>query len=295
MISVVGSANLDLVARVPRLPRPGETVLGDTLQRVCGGKGANQAVAASRLGADVAFVGRVGDDGEGHALRAAFADAGVDIAHVDTDTTHTGIAHIAVDPQGENLIVVSPGANARVDDRDVERARAVLAASDATMLQLEIPIAAVAHAARRAGGLVVLNPAPAQRLDPGLLEMVDVLVPNRTELAVLAGVDEPRTIDEVVAAARVLGLRRMVVTLGQEGVVVLEHDRVDHLPAHQVTAVDATAAGDAFCAALTVQLVQGASLVHAARFANATAAISVTRHGAQPSLPTRTEVDAVLA
>ena len=295
MICVAGSANLDLVVRVDHLPRPGETVLGAGLQRVCGGKGANQAVAAARLGAQLAFIGRVGDDGEGQMLRTALRDAEVDLTHLSTDTVHTGIAHIAVDPQGENLIVVSPGANARVDERDVHAARGVLAACAATMLQLEIPVAAVTRAARLAGGLIVLNPAPAQRLDPDLLALVDVLVPNRTELATLAGVAEPHTVDEVVVAARALHLERMVVTLGQDGVVVLDGGRVDHLPAYEVTAVDATAAGDAFCAGLTVRLVEGATLLEAARFANATAAITVTRRGAQPSLPTRVEVDALLA
>jgi ribokinase len=283
-IAVVGSVNLDIVVAVERHPVPGETVLGGDRVDLPGGKGANQAVAAARLGREVAFVGRVGDDAAGRRLRAGLEREGVDVTHLATDpAAPSGVALIAVAPGGENTIIVSPGANARVDPGDVDAAGALLAEAAVTLLQLEIPQEAVAAAVDAAGGTVVLNPAPApaRALDAELLARVDVLVPNRGELELLGGRGEPS------AVARSLGgPRAVVVTLGAEGALVVEGERVERVPAPAVRAVDTTGAGDAFCGALADALARGAELVEAARWAVTAAALSVERTGAQSGMPT---------
>ena len=292
-VLVVGSANLDVVVPVTRHPVIGETVIGGDHYRATGGKGANQAVACARLGAATSFVGAVGDDDPGRALTAALVEAGVEVSGLHRlDAVPSGLAVIVVDATGENTIVVSPGANDRLTP-DLLPLPA-LAAAGVVLLQLETPLETVAAAAAAATGLVVLNPAPATELPAALLERTDVLVPNRTELALLAGhAAEPRELEEVVALARALeGPSRLVVTLGSDGAVVIDGDQVHTVPARQVTAVDATAAGDTFCGALTVALTEGADLVAAARWAAGAAALAVTRRGAQPSIPTRAEVEA---
>ena len=293
-IAVVGSVNLDVVVPVERHPAPGETVLGGDRVDLPGGKGANQAVAAARLGRDVAIVGRVGADAAGRRLREGLRAEGVDVRHLAEDPdAPSGVALIAVAADGENTIIVSPGANARVSARDVEAARDVLAAAGVTLLQLEIPPEAVAAAVRAAGGTVVLNPAPARALDPAVLEGVDVLVPNRGELGLLAGAPAPEDAGQAVALARAVpGPRAVVVTLGAAGAVVVEQARVEHVPAPEADAVDATGAGDAFCGALADALSRGAELVEAARWGVAAAALSVERRGAQAGMPT---ADAVRA
>jgi ribokinase len=293
-ITIVGSANLDVVAPVTRLPRPGETVIGGDHYRATGGKGANQAVACARLGARTRFVGCVGDDDAGRTLARALRDDRVDVEHLRVlPGTPSGLALIVVDEVGENTIVVSPGANARLGPEHV--AAAGLGTAEAVLLQLEVPIGAVVAAAEAARGLVVLNPAPATRLPAGLLHRTDVLVPNRGELALLAGADtEPEGIDEVVDLARTLeGPGRIVVTLGSAGAVTIEADHVRQVEARAVDAVDATAAGDSFCGALTVAMTEGADLEAATRWASLAASITVGRRGAQPSLPTRAELDGV--
>ncbi|MFO8076355.1 MAG: ribokinase, partial [Egibacteraceae bacterium] len=246
-LAVVGSANLDIVVGVPRHPRLGETVIGGDHAEVAGGKGANQAVAAARLGAPTSFVGCVGDDAPGQALRRALADDGVEIAALETVAgAPSGVALIVVGEEGENTIVVSPGANARLSPGHVAAAGARIAEAAALLVQLEIPLATVEAAVGAARGLVVCNPAPATALPPSVLERVDVLVPNRSELALLAGADdEPVTTGEVTELAR-----------GLPGPAAVGAE-VAHLPAMRVAAVDATAAGDAFCAALTVRLLAG--------------------------------------
>jgi ribokinase len=290
---VVGSANVDLVVPVDALPAPGQTVLGDDHLRAAGGKGANQAVAAARLGRSVAMVGRIGDDDEGRRLLASLSDAGVDVAHVRrTPGVPTGLALITVDRSGENTIAVSPGANARVSAEDVAAAAEVLRAAAVTLVQLEVPLRAVAAAVETAGGRVVLNPAPAVPLPPDLLAGVDVLVPNRGELGLLAGVDEPVTIDAAVAAVRRLpGEPAVVVTLGSQGALVVDGDLVEHVPATEVRAIDATGAGDAFCGGLADALSRGLGLLDAARWAAKVAALATTRWGAQPGMPSRAEVE----
>lgn len=295
-IAVVGSANLDLVVDVDHVPLVGETVLGGDLRRIPGGKGANQAVAAARLGRRVAMIGRVGDDEGGRILRRALDDDGVDTsALLVTSDAPNGVALIAVAADGDNAIVVSPGANGRVTAADVEAAAPVLAHATVTLLQLEIPLDAVTAAARAAAGTVILNPAPAASLPRDLLEVVDILVPNQSELALLTG--HGGDVDAAVAAdlARSLPVRAAVVTLGADGALVVAGDDAVHLAAPEVRSVDSTAAGDAFCAALADGLVRGRSLVDAATWAVRVGAATTLRPGAQPSLPTPSEVDALLA
>jgi ribokinase len=283
VIALVGSINLDIVVGVDRHPAPGETVLGDDRQELPGGKGANQAVAAARLGAEVAFVGRVGGDDAGRRLRDGLAAEGVDVTHVRVDAeAPTGVALIAVDRAGENTIVVSSGANARVSAADVEAARDVLANAAVTLVQHEVPEDAVAAAIAAGGGTVVLNPAPARPI----VAPVDVLVPNRGELEALAG----RAGDPVELARSLDAARAVVVTLGNEGAAVIEGSRVERIPAPRVDAVDTTGAGDAFCGALAQALDAGADLVEAARWAVRAAAASVTKPGAQGGLPRRADL-----
>jgi ribokinase len=278
VIAIVGSINLDVVVEVERHPVPGETVLGGDRVELPGGKGANQAVAAARLGAEVAFVGRVGDDDAGRRLRDGLAAEGVDVAHVETDpSAPTGMALIAVDRAGENTIVVSSGANARVSAADVEAAAEVLTGATVTLVQHEVPEAAVAAAIARGGGTVVLNPAPARPI----VAPVDVLVPNGGELEALAG----RAGDPIELARGLDAARAVVVTLGSEGAVVVQGERVERISAPRVRAVDTTGAGDAFCGALAQALDGGAELVEAARWAVRAAAASVTKPGAQGGLP----------
>jgi ribokinase len=293
---VVGSLNMDLVVRSPRHPLPGETLLGGDFRTFPGGKGANQAVAAARVGGIVNMVGRVGQDEFGGVLLQNLAAAGVNAAHVLRDTqAATGVALITVSDDGQNTIVVAPGANSNVTPADIQAAYPAFEEASACMLQLEIPLPAVQRAieeAQRRRVLVILNPAPAQPLEPALLRKVDYLVPNRSELTLLTGEAE------VEAGARALlasGVRCVIVTLGGEGVQVWEESGSTHIAAHPVKAVDTTAAGDAFVGAFAVALSHGRSPVEAARWGNAAGAVAVTRAGAQPSLPSRAEVEALLA
>lgn len=292
-IAVVGSCNMDLVVPVAVLPRPGETVLGRDHLRVPGGKGANQAVAVARLGRGAAFVGRVGDDDFGRALRSALDADGVTTEYlITTPGVPSGVALITVDAAGENTIAVSPGANARLTVDDVHAAGVVLTSASVTLLQLEVPVEAVAAAVAAARGTVVLNPAPARILPAPMLERVDLLVPNRGELAVLTGVDTPPTTTADVAdLARTLGgPAAVVVTLGVDGALVVIGTEVVHVTAHAVDAVDATGAGDAFCAGLADALAGGASVLAASRWAVRVAGLATTRWGALPGMPTRAEV-----
>ena len=298
----MGSANLDLVVEVETIPVAGETVLGGDLRLIPGGKGANQAVAAARLGRRVAMIGRVGDDDAGRTLRSAMDSAGVDTTSLlTTEGAPSGTALIAVGADGDNAIVVSPGANGRLSSADVEGATGVLAAADVVLLQLEVPLEAVSAAVRGAGGTVVLNPAPAPAtmLPPDLLDRVDVIVPNQTELATMAGHAGLSPIGEVdpetaVALARGLPIAAAVVTLGAAGAIVVTPTDATHLPAPAVMPVDTTAAGDAFCGALADALVGGADLVAATEWAVRVGAAATLRQGAQPSLPTRSEVGHLL-
>lgn len=294
-IAVVGSLNLDTTLRVPRLPLPGETVLGTGRFSDTGGKGANQAVAAARLGRSVAMVGAVGDDDAGVALLRSLVEAGVDTSAVGVlDGIGSGMAVISVADTAENTIVVDPGANGALDPQQVRRAAEILSTAAVTLAQLEVPIGAVATAAVLTGGRFVLNPAPAGPIPADILERVSVLVPNASELGVLAGDAPPGGADEAARMARaVRGPGAVVVTLGADGAVVVEGRRVVHVPAPSVVAVDPTAAGDAFCGGLADGLVRGLDLVDAVRWAVRCGAVAATRWGAQASLPNRGDVEAL--
>lgn len=293
-IVVVGSLNLDIVMRVERLPGPGETVLSEDHWRNPGGKGANQAAAAARLGQSVAMVGRVGRDDAGVDLRRSLEDHGVDVSQVKIDdAAPTGVATIAVDHDGENSIIVGPGANGRVSPADVRDASSLLGAAAVVLLQLEIPLDSVLAAAQAASGIVILNPAPGRALSQDLLQEIEVLVPNRGELSLLA--DQPGSSGQILElVARIPAPETIVVTMGSEGALVYEHGRATPIPSFETDVVDTTGAGDSYCGALADALVRGESLPLAARWAAAAAAVTVSRAGAQPSLPTRREVESVL-
>ena len=295
-VVVLGSANLDIVVPVPHHPAIGETVLGGHHDRIPGGKGANQAVAAARLGARVAMVGRVGSDDAGTTLRTALQDAGVDCRHLVVDSQAlSGLALIGVDRSGDNTIIVSPGANDRVGPDDVAAAAPLLASAAVTLVQLEVPTMAVEAAVAAAVGKVVLNPAPAFLLSAALLERVDVLVPNRIELAQLAGSAEADDLAAIEEMARSLPVPTVVVTLGADGALLVAGGDAVLLPAPPVEAVDTTGAGDAFCGAIAEALARGVAIDEATARAVHAGSLATTRRGAQPSLPTGAQVNASLA
>ena len=303
-IVVVGSFNMDLVVRLPVIPKPGETLLGGVFATYPGGKGSNQAVAAARLGGEVTMIGRVGADAFGDQLLAAARAEGIDTRFVGVDPhTATGVALIQVDAQGQNSIAVASGANFTLTAADVADAFARLDRVDMLVMPLETPLETIviaAELARKAGARVVLNPAPAQHLSPELLTTVDVLVPNEHEAAFMTGIEIQSRLDARRAAEQLLrsGPGSVIITMGSEGALIAELAEpapiFTQAAAFSVDAIDTTAAGDAFVGALAVMLGEGQSLTEAARFASAAAAIAVTRAGAQPSLPTRGEVEAFL-
>ncbi len=294
-IVVVGSLNMDMVVRTTRHPKVGETILGSDFRTFPGGKGANQAVAAAKLGCQVRMVGRVGQDPFGDQLLRAVASSGVDTTYIRSDPGFaTGVALITVDEAGQNTIVVASGANGRVSPDDVDAAEDVFLGASVLLLQLECPLNAVEHAihlARKNQVQVVLNPAPAQMLDAEFLESVDYLIPNQTELALLAGQE---SVQAAIDVLRTHGVRRIVVTLGEEGALVAANGLQELVPTYRVPVVDTTAAGDAFAGAFAVALSEGLSIHQATLWGNAAGALAVTRAGAQPSLPTREEFDAFL-
>jgi ribokinase len=300
-IVVVGSLNADLTVRVPRFPAPGETISGSDFAVVPGGKGANQAAAAGRLGGRVAMIGQVGADAQGALLRDALKAAGVETGLVAVDEgAATGVAVITIDAHGENEIVLAAGANGRFAPECLAPALNALRSARVVLLQLEIPLATVLRAAaeaRSAGAIVVLDPAPAVPVPDQLLALADYVTPNEPELAILAGSqasgdDTPlEVVDAMARAVLERGARRVLVKLGARGARLVSLDAVQSWPARVVHAVDTTAAGDAFNGALAVALTEGADLDEAVRFATVVASISVTRAGAQPSLPTRAEVE----
>ncbi|MFF9123119.1 ribokinase [Streptomyces sp. NPDC014889] len=293
---VVGSANADLVIGVERRPAAGETVLGSDLRVHPGGKGANQAAAAARLGARTALLARVGDDAHGRLLLDAQRAAGVDPAGVLVGGAPTGVALITVDPSGDNSIVVSPGANGRLTPEDVRAAGHLLRASRVVSAQLEIPLETVVEAVRNLapGSRFVLNPSPPRPLPRELLEACDPLIVNEHEAQVILGGSEAGgTPGSWARDLLALGPRSVVITLGGEGALVASADGTARVPSVKVDAVDTTGAGDAFTAALAWRLGAGASLEEAAAYAARVGAVAVTRRGAQESYPTAAEVDAL--
>jgi ribokinase len=299
-IVVVGSSNTDMIVKLDRLPRPGETLLGGRFLTAAGGKGANQAVGAARAGGAVTFVARVGCDSLGDEAICGFQRDGIDDRFVTLDPhAPSGVALIFVAADGENCIAVASGANARLSPADVHRARPVIARADVLLLQLETPLATVGAAAAWAaarGVRVILNPAPAQSLPDALLRRVSVLTPNETEAELLTGVAVKNDAGAARAAARLLarGVGAVIITLGARGAWVADASGQRLVPGFKVRAVDTTAAGDIFNGALAVALSEGRPLDAAVRFANAAAALSVTKLGAQPSAPARRAIERLL-
>lgn len=300
LVVVIGSSNTDMILSVARIPMPGETVLGGRFATAPGGKGANQAVAAARAGGRVAYVGRLGRDTLGDQALAGLGREGIALSHVVRDAEHpSGVAFIFVGSDGENSIGVAGGANQHLSAKDVARARALIAGARVILLQLETPLKTVEAASRfaKAAGVdVILNPAPAQALPDSLLRNIMLLTPNESEASILSGI-RVTDVASATRAARVLrgrGVRNVIVTLGAKGAVVATADGTSWIPSRKVRAVDSTAAGDVFNGALAVRIAEECPLLEAVRFAHAAAALSVTRAGAQPSIPTRREINALL-
>ena len=296
---VVGSLNMDLVVRTAHMPVPGETVRGEGFQTIPGGKGANQAAAIALLGRQVTMVGRVGDDAFGPRLIENMAQQGADVSHIlATPGVASGNAIIIVDASGQNSIVIAPGANGLVSPADVDGCEATLRQAEFLVLQFEIPMETVAYAVEKASGYgvrVVLNPAPAADLPDELLQHVDYLVPNETEAQILTGIDVVN-VASAESAARALcdaGARNVIVTLGERGSLTVGGGETFHTPAPEVKVIDTTAAGDAFVGGLVVGLARGDALPVAVRFATCVGALAVTRFGAQTSLPSAAEAQAL--
>ena len=300
-VCVVGSINTDFTFRTPRLPRGGETLEGTSFQLGYGGKGANQAVMAARLGAAVAMVARVGRDTFGDQSLANLRKEAIDVTHVRVDdTVSSGVAAVIVDAAGQNSIIVVPGANAALRPEHVQQAGTAIRSSQAVVCQLEVPIETVLESfriAKAAGVRTILNPAPPASLPDELLRLTDICVPNETELAALTGQTAATKDDAIRAGRSVLerGPRIVVITLGAAGALIVDGDGIAHLPAASVVALDTAGAGDAFIGTLAVLISAGMPLPAAVHKANAVAALSVTRPGTQASFPTREEVRALLA
>lgn len=298
-VVVVGSLNADLVVSVERFPAAGETVPGRDFAVFPGGKGANQACAAARLGAQAAMIGAVGDDAYGTLLATSLSRAGVHIGGVRRRTASpTGVAIITIDAVGQNQIVLAPGANGRLTPEELIERRELFADAAAVLVQLEVPLEAVLAAmtlGRGAGARVILDPAPAIAGAARLLPLADYVTPNESELAILVGAEGPApSLEEAALQARrllSLGARRVVAKMGERGALLVGAERQVAWPGVRVTAVDTTAAGDVWNGAFATALAEGRSEDEAGAFANAAAALSVTRRGAQPSMPTRDEVD----
>ena len=299
-VCVIGSANVDYALALPRLPRPGETVSGGSLLVNRGGKGANQAVAARRLGAGVGLVAAIGADGAGDAVVEHLRGLGIATdGLVRVEDVATGTALIFVDAAGANLIGVAPGANHRLTVEMAAPYAPLVHAADVVVCQLEIPAPVVQWAlaeARRHGVTTILNPAPMRELDDAVLSLVDYLTPNAGEAAALSGVDvrDPDSARRAATSLLARGVGTVVVTLGEQGALVASREQVGHYPAFPVAAVDTTAAGDAFTGALAVGLAAGGSLEQAIPLANAAAALTCTKRGAQDALPDRAAVEQFL-
>jgi len=295
-IAVVGSSNMDLVVKSKRIPAVGETILGGDFIMVPGGKGANQAVAAAKLGAEVYFIAKLGSDIFAEHSLDNFRRARVNTKYViQTNEAPSGVALIMVDDEGNNSIVVAPGANQKLLPADVKKAESDIASCGAVVAQLEVPLETIEFAAKMANDLkvpFVLDPAPAQELEAELLEMVDVLTPNETEAQILTGVEVTDEDSARTAATTLLerGVKAVILTLGGKGFFLADRDESRYVSAQKVDAVDSTAAGDAFTGSLAAGMAEGKTLLDAALFANYVAALSVTKMGAQSSMPTLQEV-----
>jgi ribokinase len=302
-IVVVGSLNMDLVAQVERIPAKGETLSGRDFQTHPGGKGANQAVGVARLGYPVSMIGRLGSDAFGESLGESLAAAGVDTSAIAISDAPSGVAMIAVDASGDNSIIVSPGANACVNPEDLDAHLELLRGAALVLTQLEIPLATVEHLGAICAGAgvpLILDPAPARALPPGVWRNTTWITPNDTEARQLCGRQDPPAnedpLSEIIECLAAHGARNILLKRGEHGACLATQDGLHaQIPAYPVGAIDTTAAGDAFNAGFGVALARGADPLEAAHFATAVAAISVTRRGAQPSMPTLAEVERFLA
>lgn len=295
-IVVVGSSNVDLIIKGDKIPKQGETVLGGTFYKAAGGKGANQAVAASRAGGEVSFISCVGNE-YGEESIEGFRKDGINVDYVKKDPdVATGIALILVDKNGENCISVASGANLSITVSDIQKAQQIIKDADVLLMQLEIPIEVVEEAAKiasSAGVKTILNPAPAQPLSDELLKRVTILTPNESETELLTGMEVTNETDAINAASKILakGVEVVIITIGSKGALFATKDETTIISGHKVEAKDATAAGDVFNGALALAIAENKSLIEAIQFANAAAAVSVTRMGAQPSAPKREEIE----
>jgi ribokinase len=299
-IVVVGSSNTDLIVKTRRIPKPGETIIGGEFFMAAGGKGANQAVAAARADREVVFIARVGNDIFGKQAIEGFVREGINVDFVYKDKDEpSGIALIFVGADGENSIAVASGANSKLTPANLQAAKDVLSKAAILLMQLETPmetVQAAAEMASKAKARVILNPAPAQLLSDNLLKHVSVLTPNETEAELLTGIKIKKERDMSAAAKALLskGVEAVLITLGAQGVYVATPKLRELVPAFQVEAIDTTAAGDVFNGALAVALSENKTILEAAKFANAAAALSVTKLGAQPSVPYRNEIEDLL-
>ncbi len=296
-IVVVGSSNTDMIVKVPRIPKPGETILGGKFSTAAGGKGANQAVAAARAGGDVTFIARVGDDMFGQQAYSGFKEDQINVGYVKTDKVEpSGVALIFVDEKGENSIAVASGANAALSPEDVNEAAELIQSADILLMQLETPLETVRRAAeiaKEAGGKVILNPAPAMKLDDSFLSNLTIITPNESEAELLTGISvtDVESAERAAIALLERGLEVVIITLGSKGALIKTKEKKHLIAGFKVDAVDATAAGDVFNGSLAVAIAEGKSQEDAVRFANAAAALSVTKLGAQPSIPKRDEIE----
>jgi ribokinase len=296
IITVIGSSNTDMVVKSKRLPAPGETIIGGEFGMYPGGKGANQAVAAARLGGNVHFVGKRGNDIFGTQASSLLNDEGINTSYFSTDPDlPSGVALISVDEKGENCIVVASGANAAITPKDLEAVKPLIGKSSIVLLQLEIPIETVEYTATIAsdrGVIIILNPAPAQTLSSSLLKKISIITPNETEAEILTGISITNisTAEQAAMALKEKGVQTVIITLGAEGALVYHQNQFTKVDTVPVVAIDTTAAGDVFNGALAVSLADGNTVEDAARYACKAAAISVTRMGAQSSAPTKNEV-----
>ncbi|MBA4603394.1 ribokinase [Thermoactinomyces mirandus] len=298
-ILVIGSFMTDLVVQTDKVPVEGETTIGKTFNRFTGGKGANQAVAAARLGGNVTMAGKLGKDDFGKEHMEALKANGIDFHSVLFDPeASTGIGNIVIDSTGNNRIIVVPGANLKLTEQDIENMETVIRTSDIVVLQLEIPMATVYKAvdlANRHGKTVILNPAPAQKINPDIVNKVDYIIPNETEASLLANV-EVKSLEDARKASEMLlnqGYKNVIITLGEKGVVCRNHEQFEHFKPYKVKAVDTTAAGDSFIGSFAFGLSKDLSIDQAIELAVAASALTVTKLGAQPSLPTMEEVEAL--
>ena len=294
-ICVIGSINMDLVVNVDEMPKKGQTLIGSNFKEVPGGKGANQSVAASRLGANVCMVGKVGSDGFGQNLLNQLKNNNVDTKYIQIEEGASGVALITVDKNAENAIVVSPGANFKLAQKDIDNCIDAIKESNVVVIQLETPIDTIKYALEKSKELdkfTILNPAPAVKLGDDIIKNVDLLTPNETELEILSGVSINNE-DDILKAAQVMlekGVKKLIVTLGSKGSLYIDKENKIFKKSYKVDAIDTTAAGDSYTGAIAVSLSQGKNVEDAIDFASRVGALCVTKEGAQTSLPTIEEV-----